>query len=227
VVPPILAGFAQMRALSKGNDDPQAASRPFDAARDGFVLAEGAGALLLECADSASARGARIYAEIAGYGQSSDAYHEVAPSPDGSGPARAIAAALADSGLRAEDIGYVNAHGTSTHLSDLAETKALKLALGEHSRRVAISSTKSMTGHSLGAAGAIEAVATVLALDTGLIPPTINLEKPDPECDLDYVPGQARAAEFDAALSLSMGFGGHNACLAFRGYQKENHGSGD
>jgi 3-oxoacyl-[acyl-carrier-protein] synthase II len=216
VCPPVMAGFAKLGALSRRNDTPESASRPFDISRDGFVLSEGAGALLLEAEQTATARGARIYAEVAGYGQSTDAYHETAPEPGGLSAARAITAALADAEITVGQIGYVNAHGTSTKLSDVAETAALRAALGEYAEQVAVSSTKSMTGHLLGAAGAVEAVATVLALNGGVVPPTINLEQPDPDCDLDYVPGAARKIEFDAALSMSMGFGGHNVCLAFR-----------
>jgi 3-oxoacyl-[acyl-carrier-protein] synthase II len=220
---PIMAGFAQLRALSKRNDEPERACRPFDVSRDGFVLAEGAGALMLESAESARARGARIYGEVAGYGQSTDAFHETAPQPGGIGAAKAIAAALADAGTAVEDIGYVNAHGTSTRLSDVAETAALRLALGGHADRIAVSSTKSMTGHLLGASGAVEAAATVLALHHGIVPPTINLDEPDPECDLDYVPGTARKVELTAALSMSMAFGGHNVCLVFRRDREVDH----
>jgi 3-oxoacyl-[acyl-carrier-protein] synthase II len=216
VLSPIIAGFSQLRALSRRNDEPTRASRPFDAGRDGFVLAEGAGALLVETADHAEARGARIYAEVAGYGQTTDAHHETAPAPGGVGVARAIEAALADAGVRPEQVGYVNAHGTSTRLSDAAETAALRLALGSHAEHTAISSTKSMTGHLLGAAGAVEAAATVLALSDGWLPPTINLDDPDPECDLDYVPWKAREASLEAAMSTSIAFGGHNVCLVFR-----------
>jgi 3-oxoacyl-[acyl-carrier-protein] synthase II len=217
VLSPIVAGFSQLRALSRRNDEPARASRPFDLGRDGFTLAEGAGALMLEATDLAHARGARIYAEVAGYGQTTDAYHETAPAPGGLGVAKAIEAALADAGVRAEQVDYVNAHGTSTRLSDVAETAALRLALGPHAERTAISSTKSMTGHLLGAAGAVEAAATVLALAEGWVPPTINLDDPDPECDLDYVPWKAREITPDVALSMSIAFGGHNACLVFRG----------
>ncbi|MDG4810071.1 beta-ketoacyl-ACP synthase II [Micromonospora sp. WMMD1120] len=216
VCPPILASFAQLRALSRRNDEATAASRPFDADRDGFVIAEGAAALVLESEESARRRAAPIYAEIAGYGQSSDAYHETAPDPSGRGAARAVDAALVDAGALPGQIGYVNAHGTGTRLSDAAETAALKRAFGAHAYRLAVSSTKSMTGHMLGAAGAVEAAATALALRDGVLPPTINLTRPDPDCDLDYVPGTAREHRADAAISLSMGFGGHNSCLALR-----------
>jgi 3-oxoacyl-[acyl-carrier-protein] synthase II len=211
-----IGGFAQMKALSTRNDEPTRASRPFDADRDGFVPGEGAGLVVLESADHARRRGARIYAEIVGYGMTADAYHMTAPDPDGDGAVRAMAAALRDAGLRPEDVGYINAHGTSTPYNDKTETLAIKQVFGEHARRLAVSSTKSMTGHLLGAAGGIEAIATVLALQHGVLPPTINYEKPDPECDLDYVPNTARKAEVDAAISNGFGFGGTNATLAFR-----------
>ena len=211
-----LGGFAQMKALSTRNDEPQRASRPFDADRDGFVAGEGAGVVVLERAEHARRRGARIYGEIVGYGMTSDAYHMTAPDPDGDGAVRAMAGALRDGGLRPEDVGYVNAHGTSTPYNDKTETLAIKHVFGDHARQLAVSSTKSMTGHLLGAAGGIEAIVTVLALHHGILPPTINYEKPDPECDLDYVPNVARKTEVDAALSNGFGFGGTNATLAFR-----------
>ena len=210
-----MSGFAQMQALSR-NPDPTTASRPFDANRDGFVLAEGACVLVLEEEERAKARGATIYGEVAGYGASADAHHITAPDPEGAGAVAAIQMALADADEPAEAVGYVNAHGTSTPLNDAAETRALKKALGDHAQQVAISSTKSMTGHLLGAAGALESAATVLAIHTGTLPPTINLETPDPECDLDYVPNEAREARVDVALNEAFGFGGHNAVLAFR-----------
>ncbi len=216
VCPPILASFAQLRAMSRRNEDPAAASRPFDADRDGFVIAEGAAALLLEPEDAARRRGATIHAEVAGYGQSSDAFHETAPDPSGGGAARAIGAALADAGIEPSQVGYVNAHGTGTRLSDAAETAALKQAFGAHAYRLAISSTKSMTGHLLGAAGAVEAAATTLALRDRVLPPTVNLTRADPACDLDFVPGAARTVRAGIAISLSMGFGGHNSCLVLR-----------
>lgn len=216
VVPIAIAGFANIRALSTRNDDPQRACRPFDATRDGFVLSEGAAAVMIEPLESALARRAPIYAEICGYGQTADAYHETAPQPDGRGSARAIAAALAEAELAPADVAYVNAHGTSTPMSDLIETRALHRAFGEHAGSLAVSSTKSMTGHLLGATGALETIFTALALHDGKLPPTINHEHPDPECDLDYVPNRARAMHLDAAISNSMGFGGHNVCLAFR-----------
>jgi 3-oxoacyl-[acyl-carrier-protein] synthase II len=211
-----IGGFAQMKALSTRNDEPTRASRPFDADRDGFVPGEGAGIVVLESLEHARRRGARIHAEIIGYGMTADAYHMTAPDPDGDGAVRAMAGALRDAGLRPEDVGYVNAHGTSTPYNDKTETLAIKQVFGEHARRVPVSSTKSMTGHLLGAAGGIEAIVTVLALQHGLLPPTINYETPDPECDLDYVPNTARKAEVDAALSNGFGFGGTNATLAFR-----------
>ena len=209
------AGFSSMQALSF-SEDPLAASLPFDKRRTGFVMGEGAGVLVLEEYERAKARGAKIYAELAGYGSTCDAYHMTAPHPEAEGGARAIADAWAETGLDTERI-YVNAHGTGTPMNDKAETLALKKAFGEErARKLTISSTKSMTGHMLGAAGAAEAVVSVLALKEGIAPPTIGLTEPDPDCDLDYVPLKARKAEFDAAISVSLGFGGHNACLAFR-----------
>jgi 3-oxoacyl-[acyl-carrier-protein] synthase II len=205
-----------MKALSTRNDEPTRASRPFDAERDGFVPGEGAGIVVLEKAEHAIRRGARIYGEIVGYGMTADAYHMTAPDPDGDGAKRAMAGALRDAGLRPEDIGYVNAHGTSTPYNDKTETMAIKEVFGAHASRLAVSSTKSMIGHLLGAAGGVETVVTVLALHHGILPPTINYEVPDPECDLDYVPNVARKAEVDAALSNGFGFGGTNATLAFR-----------
>lgn len=215
-LPLTIAAFAQMTALTK-NPDPETASRPFDAARDGFVLSEGACALVIERADRAEARGARVYAEIAGYGASDDAFHITAPDPKGTGAAIAIRRALEDAGEEPSVVDYVNAHGTSTQLNDAGETAALKAALGDEvAHRVAISSTKSMTGHMLGAAGAVEAAASVLAIHRGMIPPTIHYETPDPDCDLDYVPNAARPAEVNFAISDSFGFGGQNAVVAFR-----------
>ena len=209
------AGFSSMQALSF-SEDPLAASLPFDKRRTGFVMGEGAGVLVLEEYERAKARGAKIYAELAGYGSTCDAYHMTAPHPEAEGGARAIADAWAETGLNTDRI-YVNAHGTGTPMNDKAETLALKKAFGEErARKLAISSTKSMTGHMLGAAGAAEAVVSVLALKEGIAPPTIGLESPDPDCDLDYVPLVARKADFDASVSVSLGFGGHNACLAFR-----------
>ena len=210
-----LAGFTNMKALSMSNE-PLAASLPFDARRGGFVMGEGAGALILEEYEHAKARGAKIYAELCGYGSTCDAYHITAPHPEGEGGARAIADAVRESGVDSDRV-YINAHGTGTPMNDRCETMAIKTALGEErARRVLISSTKSMTGHMLGAAGAMEAIVSVLALREGTAPPTIGLTEPDPDCDLDYVPLTARRAEFDLALSTSLGFGGHNACLAFK-----------
>ncbi|HVV58665.1 MAG TPA: beta-ketoacyl-ACP synthase II [Gaiellaceae bacterium] len=216
VTPVGMAGFGAMRALSRHNDDPSRASRPFDAGRDGFVMGEGAALLVLEELEHARARGARIRAELVGYGVSSDANHVSDPDPVGDNAARAVTMALADAGVEPAEVGYVNAHGTSTPAGDAAETRVLKCALGEHAHRIAVSSTKGATGHPLGAAGAVEAVFTVLALERGVLPPTINYETPDPACDLDYVRNEARPAQVDVALSTSFGFGGHNACLAFR-----------
>ena len=216
ITPLTVAGFCSARALSTRNDDPEGASRPFDAGRDGFVIGEGATVLVLEDAERATERGARIYAEIAGYGLSADAYHETAPEPDGVGGAVAMRDALRDAGVARDEVLYVNAHGTSTQLGDVAETKAIKTVFGEHAARLAISSTKSMHGHLLGATGATEAAATALALRHQIVPPTINLTEPDPECDLDYVPNSARALPFDVALTNSFGFGGQNVSIAMR-----------
>ena len=215
-LPLTVAAFSQMTALSK-NPDPERASRPFDAGRDGFVLAEGACCLVLEAEEHARARGARIYCEVAGYGASDDAFHITAPDPKGSGAALSMLWALRDAGEEPSAVDYVNAHGTSTPLNDAAETAAIKAALGEEvAHRIAISSTKSMTGHMLGAAGAVESAACVLAIARGVVPPTIHYETPDPECDLDYVPNEARRMEVRLALNNSFGFGGHNAVIAFR-----------
>jgi 3-oxoacyl-[acyl-carrier-protein] synthase II len=219
VTPLSVGGFAAMRALSSRNDEPELASRPFDRGRDGFVVAEGAGLMLLEALDSALARGARIYAEVAGYGANADAYHITAPAPDGDGPARCMQLALEDGDIDPLSVGYVNAHGTSTPYNDAAETSAIKRVFGEQAARLAVSSTKSMTGHLLGAAGGVEAIYTVLALHHRQLPPTINYTEPDPECDLDYVPNVARKADVRFALSNSFGFGGTNACLAFRRWE--------
>jgi len=211
-----IAGFNAMRAISRRNDDPARASRPFDLERDGFVMGEAAAVLVLEELERAQARGARIYAELLGYGVSSDAAHVSDPDPTGENPARAIRMAIADAGITADDIGYVNAHATSTPVGDSAETRVLKLALGEeHAYRTPISGTKGATGHCLGAAGAVEAIFTILALERGVLPPTINYEVPDPSCDLDYVPNTAREQQVEIGLSNSFGFGGHNACVLF------------
>jgi 3-oxoacyl-[acyl-carrier-protein] synthase II len=211
-----LASFCAARALSTRNDDPQRASRPWDVDRDGFVMSEGAGVVMLEEYEHAKARGARIYAELIGYGMSADGTHITAPEPEGRGATMAMKLALKDAGIAADAVDYINAHGTSTPLGDLAETKAIKAAFGEHARKVAISSTKSQLGHLLGASGGVEAMVTCLAVTHNLIPPTINLDKPDPECDLDYTPHKARDRKVTVAMSNSFGFGGHNASLIFR-----------
>ena len=210
-----IAAFSAMHATSRRNDDPEGASRPFDKDRDGFVLAEGAAVVVLEEREHARARGARIYGELVGYGATADAYHITAPSPEGEGNARAMRMALDEAGLRPEDIDYINAHGTSTQPNDREETAAIKQVFGEHAYKLLVSSTKSMTGHLLGAAGALEAIACLLAIRDGCIPPTINYQTPDPGLDLDYVPNTARAKAITTALSNSMGFGGHNASLIF------------
>ena len=219
IIPLTIAGFSQMKAMSTRNDDPTRASRPFDALRDGFVCGEGGGLVVLESLEHASRRDARIYAEIAGYGMTGDAHHMTAPDPEGDGAARAMAAALHDARLEPSTVGYINAHGTSTPYNDKFETLAIKRVFGEHARKLAVSSTKSMTGHLLGAAGGIEAIATTFALYHGMLPPTINYEKPDPDCDLDYVPNQARKQDVEVALSNAFGFGGTNATLAFRKFR--------
>ncbi len=213
------AGFCQMKAMSTRNDEPTRASRPFDAGRDGFVASEGAGLLILESLEHAIKRDARIYAEVVGYGMTSDAYHMTAPDPDGDGAARCMAEALRDAAVDPAEVGYINAHGTSTPYNDKFETMAIKRVFGPHARKLAVSSTKSMIGHLLGAAGGVEAIATILAIHHGLLPPTINYEKPDPECDLDYVPNQARKQELEVALSNAFGFGGTNATLVFRRFR--------
>ena len=219
IIPLAIAGFAQMKAMSTRNDDPTHASRPFDAERDGFVCGEGAGIMVLESLEHASRRGARIYGEVVGYGMTGDAHHMTAPDPEGDGAARAMSAALRDAGLDPSVVGYINAHGTSTPYNDKFETLAIKRVFGEHARKLAVSSTKSMTGHLLGAAGGIEAIATTFAIHHGMLPPTINYEKPDPDCDLDYVPNHARKQEVEVALSNAFGFGGTNATLAFRKFR--------
>ena len=218
VTPLAIGGFTSMKALSQATD-PNRASIPFDAQRSGFVLGEGAGVLLLEELEHALARGARIYAEMAGYGVTCDAYHMTAPLPDGSGGAKAMAMALRDGGVAPESVDYINAHGTSTHLNDAGETAAVKTVFGPHAYKLAMSSTKSMTGHMLGAAGAVEAVFTALTLHDGFIPATINYQVPDPECDLDVVPGTGRSADVRCALSNSLGFGGHNGSLLFKKWE--------
>jgi 3-oxoacyl-[acyl-carrier-protein] synthase II len=216
VTPLGIGGFSVMRALSTNNDDPAGASRPFEKNRDGFVLAEGAGIVVLEEYESAKKRGAKIYGEIAGYGMSGDAYHLTAPAPDGEGAARCIRMALQSAGVKPEEVDYINAHGTSTPFNDLYETMAIKRVFGDHAGKLMVSSTKSMTGHLLGAAGGIEAVYTLMAMDKGVVPPTINYHEPDPECTLDYVPNTARDAQITCALSNSFGFGGTNASLLFK-----------
>ena len=219
IVPLTIAGFCSMKAMSTRNDDPEKASRPFDAGRDGFVCGEGSGIVVLESLEHALARDARIYAEVVGYAMTGDAHHMTAPDPEGDGATRAMKLALKDAAVEPSAVGYINAHGTSTPYNDKFETIAIKRVFGDHARRLAVSSTKSMTGHLLGAAGGIEAVATALALHHGLLPPTINYETPDPDCDLDYVPNQARKVDVEYALSNAFGFGGTNATLLFRRYR--------
>ena len=213
-----MGGFAQARALSTRNEDPQRASRPFDAGRDGFVMGEGSAVLVLEEREHALARGARIYAEIVGYGMSADGYHVTAPRPGGAGAAKAMERAIAQAGLQPSAIDYINAHGTSTAANDSTETAAIKTVFGEHAYRVPISSTKSMTGHLLGGAGALESIVCILAIRDGVVPPTINYETPDPECDLDYVPNEGREVAVRRAMTNSFGFGGHNAALVYAAY---------
>ncbi len=214
-----VAGFCNMQALSQRNEEPEKASRPFDAQRDGFIMGEGAGIVLLEELEHALKRKARIYCEITGYGLTADAFHITAPSPDGEGAARAMKMAVDDAGLRPEEVDYVNAHGTSTPLNDKLETQAIKTVFGEHAYKMAISSNKSMVGHLLGAAGGAEAIATVLTITEGIIPPTINYENPDPDCDLDYVPNAARKANVRIAISNSLGFGGHNCTIVLKKFE--------
>lgn len=220
ITPLGFGGFDAMKALSTHNDDPTRASRPFDATRNGFVIGEGCGIVVLESLDHAKKRGAKIYAEMVGYGMTSDASHITAPDPEANGAYRCMKYAMDDAGFNADDISYINAHGTSTYLNDKVETLAIKKALGENAaRKVKISSTKSMTGHLLGAAGGVEAAACVMAIYEGIIPPTINYEHPDPSCDLDYVPNHAIEYKVKTTLSNSLGFGGHNACIAFKAFQ--------
>ncbi|HYK43060.1 MAG TPA: beta-ketoacyl-ACP synthase II [Thermoanaerobaculia bacterium] len=216
ITPLAVGGFAVMRALSTRNDEPERASRPWDRERDGFVIGEGAGLVILEEMEMAKKRGARIYAELAGYGLSGDAFHIAAPSEDGDGPARVMRNALEDAGIRPDEVDYINAHGTSTPAGDKVETLAIKMVFGEHARKLAVSSTKSMTGHLLGAAGGLETAICALAVRDGVMPPTINYENPDPECDLDYVPNEARRSRIRYALSNSFGFGGTNGSLVFK-----------
>jgi 3-oxoacyl-[acyl-carrier-protein] synthase II len=214
-----VGGFNSSRALSTRNDSPETASRPFDRERDGFVIAEGAGVVVLEELEHARKRGARIYAEVAGYGANSDAFHVTQPAPEGAGAQKCMKRALADAGVSPDAIGYINAHGTSTPINDRNETQAIKAVFGDHARRLAVSSTKSMTGHMLGAAGGVEAAITALAIHRKVLPPTINYTTPDPDCDLDYVPNEAREVTVDCALSNSFGFGGTNAALLLRRYR--------
>jgi 3-oxoacyl-[acyl-carrier-protein] synthase II len=216
ITPLGIAGFNVMKALSTRNDDPQGASRPFEKGRDGFVMSEGAGIVVLEEYESAKARGAKIYAEVAGYGLTGDAYHLTAPAPGGEGAARCMKMAMKNAKVNADEVDYINAHGTSTPFNDLFETLAIKSSLGSHAGKVMVSSTKGMTGHALGAAGGIEAVFTLLAMERGVVPPTINYQEADPECDLDYVPNTARQAQVRVAMSNSLGFGGTNATILFR-----------
>jgi 3-oxoacyl-[acyl-carrier-protein] synthase II len=216
ITPLAIAGFNAMKALSTRNDDPQGASRPFDKDRDGFVMGEGAGILVLEEYEAAKARGAKIYAEVVGYGLSGDAYHLTAPAPEGEGAARCMKMALKGARLNPDEVDYINAHGTSTPFNDYYESLAIKSALGAHSRKVMVSSTKGMTGHALGAAGGIEAVFSLLAMERSVVPPTINYQTPDPDCDLDYVPNTARQATVNVAMSNSLGFGGTNATIIFK-----------
>ncbi len=216
ITPLTIGGFNAMKALSTRNDEPEKACRPFEKNRDGFVIAEGAGIMILEEMEFALKRRARIYAEVVGYGYTGDAYHITAPSPDGDGAIRCMRMALQDAGLRPEEVDYINAHGTSTPLNDLTETLAIKAVFGEHARRIPISATKSMTGHLLGAAGSTEAIFTVLSIRDGILPPTLNYEEPDPECDLDYVPNVARRQEVNVGMSNSFGFGGTNSTLIFK-----------
>lgn len=212
-----LAGFSSAKALSP-NSDPETACRPFDADRDGFIMGEGAGVIILESLESAQKRGAKIYAEIVGYGATGDAYHITAPAPEGEGGVRAMKMALNDANMQPEDIDYINAHGTSTEYNDKFETTAIKNVFGDHAYNLAVSSTKSMTGHLLGAAGAVEAIFSIKAIEDGIIPPTINYKTPDPDCDLDYVPNESRRQKVNAVLSNSLGFGGHNATLIFKAF---------
>ncbi|AQS59453.1 beta-ketoacyl-ACP synthase II [Desulforamulus ferrireducens] len=220
ITPLAVAGFCAAKAMSTNNEEPEKASRPFDVNRDGFVMGEGAAIMVLETLEHAQKRGAKIYAEIVGYGSTCDAYHITAPDPEGSGAVAAMKMALKDGNLQPEDVQYINAHGTSTPVGDVAEVGAIKKVFGEHAYKLVVSSTKSMTGHMLGAAGAIEGVASVLTIKDGLVPPTINLDNPDPQCDLDFVPHQARRMDVNVALSNSFGFGGHNVTLAFKKYNQ-------
>lgn len=220
ITPLAFAGFCSMKAMTTRNDSPEKASRPFDLDRDGFVMGEGAGVLVLETLEHAVKRDAPILAELVGYATNNDAFHVVQPGPEGMGAARAMSDAIADAGLMPQDIDYINAHGTSTDINDRLETQAIKRVFGDHARKLAVSSTKSMTGHLLGASGAVELASAVMALQHGWVPPTINYQTPDPECDLDYVPSQGRPADIRTALSNSLGFGGHNATVVIRRWEK-------
>jgi 3-oxoacyl-[acyl-carrier-protein] synthase II len=220
ICPTGVGGFNAMKALSTRNDEPQRASRPFDRDRDGFIMGEGSGVVVLEDLEFALNRGARILAEVVGYGASGDAYHITSPAPNGEGAARCMKMAIKDAGIGLTDMGYINAHGTSTKYGDELESIAIKTVFGDQAYKIPVSSTKSMTGHLLGAAGGVEAVVSVLALERGILPPTINLENPDPECDLDYIPNKMRKVQVDVAMSNSFGFGGTNACLVFRRFRK-------
>ncbi|HQM85218.1 MAG TPA: beta-ketoacyl-ACP synthase II [bacterium] len=220
ITPLAIAGFTSMKALSTRNDAPEKSSRPFDKERDGFVMAEGGGMLILEELGHALKRGAKIYAEMVGYGMAADSYHVTAPHPEGKGAQRSMERAIADSGMKPEDVDYINAHGTSTYFNDMLETKAIKSVFGEHAYKLAVSSTKSMTGHLLGGTGAVEAIATICAIVHDEMPPTMNYEVPDPECDLDYVPNAPRKKVVNFALSNSLGFGGHNSTIAFKKYKE-------
>lgn len=219
ITPLSVAGFCAMKAMSTRNEEPERASRPFDQDRDGFVIGEGSGILVLESLEHAQKRGAKIYAEIVGYGATADGYHITAPAPEGEGGARAMAKALEDAGLKPEDVDYINAHGTSTDLNDKGETQAINKVFGAAAAKLAVSSTKSVTGHLLGAAGAVEAIACALTITHNVIPPTMNYETPDPECNLDYVPNQARETEVNVAMSNSLGFGGHNASIILKKFK--------
>jgi len=219
ITPLAIAGFASMRALSTRNDDPLGASRPFEKERDGFVMGEGAGILILEELEHAKARGAKIYAELIGYGATADAYHITAPDPEGDGAARCMEMALRSAGISPEDVSYINAHGTSTPFNDFYETLAIKRVFGDHAKKLWVSSTKSMTGHLLGAAGSVEALFSSMAVHDGIAPPTINYSTPDPDCDLDYVPNEARKGDISVAVSNSFGFGGTNATLVFKKFK--------
>jgi 3-oxoacyl-[acyl-carrier-protein] synthase II len=219
ITPLGIGGFCAMKAMSTRNAEPQRASRPFDVARDGFVMGEGAGVLVLEELEHARARGARIYCEIVGYGNTADAHHMTAPAPGGEGAARCMRMALRSAGMNPEQIGYINAHGTATPQGDICETQAIKTVFGEHAHKLVVTSTKGATGHMLGAAGAVEMAVCAKVIEKGVVPPTLNLDEPDPECDLDYVPHTARELAVDAVVNNSFGFGGHNACVIARRFQ--------